>query len=38
VTTTSKTVSETTYWRCHECGQVWNPARLVNGRAPARRW
>ena len=29
VVTTSKTVSLATYWRCGGCGQVWNPARLV---------
>jgi transposase-like protein len=28
VTTTSKSVSDSTYWRCHGCGQIWNPSRL----------
>ena len=37
VTTTSKTVSDATYGRCHGCGQVWNPARLVL-RPPRQRW
>jgi transposase-like protein len=27
VTTTSKTVSAETYWRCVSCGEVWNVAR-----------
>jgi ribosomal protein L37AE/L43A len=37
VTTTSKLVTDSTYWRCEACGQIWNPARLVAPRA-ARRW
>jgi transposase-like protein len=27
VTTTSKTVDASTYWRCHACGEVWNVDR-----------
>jgi transposase-like protein len=27
VATTSKSVSETTYWRCQKCGEIWNPSR-----------
>jgi transposase-like protein len=27
VTTTSKTVSSSTYWRCQTCGEIWNPSR-----------
>lgn len=26
-TTTEKTVSAQTYWRCLGCGHVWNPGR-----------
>lgn len=38
VATTSKDVmSEHAYFRCHDCGQIWNPSRLVN-RPPQRRW
>ena len=37
VTTTSKLVSDATYWRCHGCGQIWNPSRLLVARPP-RRW
>lgn len=37
ITTTSKSVTETSYWRCHGCGQIWNPARLVT-RPNTRRW
>jgi ribosomal protein L37AE/L43A len=29
VATTSKSVSDATYWRCHACGEIWNPARCV---------
>jgi transposase-like protein len=29
VSTTSRTVTETTYWRCHACGEIWNQARLL---------
>ena len=28
VSTTSKSVNEATYWRCHPCGEIWNPSRL----------
>lgn len=35
VTTTSKSSgAKDVYWRCHTCGQIWNPSRLVNVRAP----
>jgi ribosomal protein L37AE/L43A len=26
--TTSKTIDESTYWRCLACGEIWNPGRL----------
>jgi transposase-like protein len=29
VSTTSKSVNETTYWRCQGCGEIWNQARLL---------
>jgi transposase-like protein len=29
VTTTTKTVSDATYWRCGACGQIWNASRLL---------
>ena len=28
LTTTSKTIDESTYWRCVTCGEIWNPGRL----------
>jgi transposase-like protein len=28
VATTSKSVNADAYWRCHTCGQIWNPSRL----------
>jgi transposase-like protein len=33
VSTTSKTVSDATYWRCHTCGEIWNQSRLGSFRA-----
>lgn len=33
VTTTSKVISPSTYWRCTACGQIWNVERL---RPPSR--
>lgn len=27
VATASKTVSDSTYWRCLACGEIWNPTR-----------
>ena len=27
LSTTSKTIDEATYWRCHACGEVWNASR-----------
>jgi transposase-like protein len=39
LTTTSKSVTPTSYWRCLTCGEVWNEERLSAGRyAPPRRW
>ncbi|MGH9253290.1 MAG: hypothetical protein ACRD3C_01835 [Vicinamibacterales bacterium] len=29
VSTTSKAINDTTYWRCGTCGQIWNHARLL---------
>jgi ribosomal protein L37AE/L43A len=38
VSTTSKSITETTYWRCGTCGQIWNPSRLVAQRPRVNRW
>jgi hypothetical protein len=35
--TTSKTVDESTYWRCIACGEIWNPGRLLRA-APVSRF
>jgi len=35
---TAKTVTESTYWRCEGCGEMWNPARSVVGRFRRRTW
>jgi transposase-like protein len=34
VTTTGKTVNDSTYWRCVACGQIWNVNRLQYGQRP----
>jgi transposase-like protein len=36
VTTTNTTLTTSTYWRCHGCGEIWNPARAKVA-APFRR-
>jgi hypothetical protein len=36
-TTTSKTLSASTYWRCLACGNIWNPSRITAGRRPGSR-
>ena len=39
VTTTSKAINLSTYWRCTACGQIWNPGRLQDGgRTPYGRF
>jgi transposase-like protein len=39
ITTTSKTVDASTYWRCTACGQIWNAGRMQHGRpTPSRRF
>jgi len=39
LTTTSKTVTAASYWRCLRCGEVWNDKRLGAGdRYVPRRW
>ena len=34
VTTTSKAVNLSTYWRRTSCGQIWNASRLPHGGRP----
>jgi transposase-like protein len=38
VSTNGKTASDSSYWRCDTCGQIWNPSRLVSKPAPPRLW
>jgi len=38
LTTTSKTPSPTSYWRCVRCGEVWNEKRIGGGGYVPRRW
>ena len=35
LSTASKVINESTYWRCTACGEIWNPGRL---RQPAPRF
>jgi transposase-like protein len=35
VTTTNKSVDVSTYWRCTECGQIWNFERVHTHRSAA---
>ncbi|HEY5617275.1 MAG TPA: hypothetical protein VIK60_04980 [Vicinamibacterales bacterium] len=37
IATTSKAVSDGDYWRCHTCGQIWNPSRLKVTAPPWQR-
>jgi len=38
LTTTSKKVTATSYWRCLRCGEVWNEKRIGGGGYAPRRW
>jgi ribosomal protein L37AE/L43A len=40
LTTASKVINESTYWRCVPCGEIWNPGRLRPSAPPgiSRRW
>jgi transposase-like protein len=31
--TLAKQVTTATYWRCHECGEMWNVAQLERGKS-----
>jgi len=36
--TTSKVADADSYWRCRQCGEIWNDLRLANQSAGTRRW
>ena len=36
VVSTAKVPDVHSYWRCAQCGEVWNPARMMS--PYARRW
>jgi ribosomal protein L37AE/L43A len=39
VSTTSKTLTPSTYWRCDACGDIWNPGRAAAAPSVGRlRW
>jgi ribosomal protein L37AE/L43A len=37
VGTLAKVITESTYWRCQACGEMWNPQRLERTSLPPRR-
>jgi predicted Zn finger-like uncharacterized protein len=38
IVTTEKSPDASTYWRCENCGEVWNDSRLHAARSGSRRW
>jgi len=38
ITTTAKTPDSTSYWRCTDCGEVWNDSRRHAARQGRQRW
>jgi hypothetical protein len=36
--TKEKTPDADTYWRCTNCGDIWNASRTVTDRHNANRW
>jgi predicted Zn finger-like uncharacterized protein len=38
IVTTAKSPDSTSYWRCTNCGDVWNDARRDAERRGGRRW
>ena len=37
VGTLAKVITDSTYWRCQACGEMWNPQRLERTTLPPRR-
>lgn len=37
IATTGDTASSSSYWRCHGCGEIWNPVRQTQPRR-YRNW
>ena len=38
VSTAAKRIDVSTYWRCGQCGEVWNAGRLAAQSNHRRRW
>ena len=38
IVTKEKTPDADTYWRCTNCGDIWNASRTVTDRHNANRW
>jgi formate dehydrogenase maturation protein FdhE len=38
VTQSGKAATTATYWRCIDCGELWNPVRDAAGRQRRGRW
>ncbi len=38
IVTTAKNPDSNSYWRCKDCGEVWNASRSDVARGPSARW
>lgn len=38
IVTTAKFPDRESYWRCTQCGEVWNASRLYPRRSAVNRW
>jgi predicted Zn finger-like uncharacterized protein len=38
IVTTAKNPDADSYWRCKDCGEVWNASRSEAGRGRSDRW
>ena len=38
ITTTAKSPNVNTYWRCENCGEIWNASRREDRDARVARW
>jgi len=38
VTTTAKHPNDESYWRCEQCGEIWNVGRRHEARGGAGQW
>jgi predicted Zn finger-like uncharacterized protein len=38
IVTTAKSPDSSSYWRCTNCGEIWNESRYQPGRSGGRTW